>query len=34
MAEDNSTKGILKELAATVNALKKDIKELKTKDGE
>ena len=34
MAEDNSTEGILKELAATVNALKKDIKELKTKDRE
>ena len=34
MAEDNSTEGILKELAATVNALKKDIKELEMKDGE
>ena len=34
MAEDNSTERILKELAATVNALKKDIGELKTKDGE
>jgi len=34
MAEDNSTEGILKELAATVNALKMDIEELKTKDGE
>ena len=34
MAEDNSTERILKELAAAVNALKKDIDELKTKDGE
>ena len=32
MAEDNSTEGLLKGLA--VNALKKDIEELKTKDAE